>query len=325
MRSAWRGRRWQRIALAVGTLVASSAILLVLVYRERDVLLTYQWDLRWDLVAYACILLNIGLIIAAFVWADIMRRLGSNVATFDHVRYFAVAHLARRLPGTLWYVAGRSYFYQAHGDSVRLVAVASGLEFIITVVSCAAVALAFVALLMAQLPGYYLLGLLAAVGVGIVFTHPAVVRALLRRMKMGDVTQLRYASILRWLILYALIWLLGGLILFLIAAAIAPLGWEHLAYVIGVWCSVSAISVAVFFLPSNFGVTEVGISLLLSAIMPSAIAVLVAVMARLLFIAYELIGAGAILAVHSLMQRRHPRRTPDASVSPNVDLHSSQN
>lgn len=309
--SAPQGRRRRRIALAAGTLVASTAILLLLVYRERDVLLTYEWNLRWDYIAYSCVLLILGLILAARIWADMMRALGSKVATLDHVRYFSIAHLARRLPGTLWYIAGRGYFYQQHGDSVRLVAVASGLELIITVVSGAAVALAFIPWLLAELPGYYLGGLILAVVAGLIFTHPVVVGKLLRRMGLRDVPDLRYTAILRWLVLYAAIWLMGGLILFLIAAGVTPLPWDQLGYVIGVWCVVSVVSVAVFFLPSNFGITEVGISLLLANIMPSSVAVLVAVLARLLIMAYELVGVALIVGVHGLLShQRRPDSTP---------------
>ena len=303
MITALRSRQWYRVALAFLTITASCSILALLIYRERDVLLAYDWDLRWSYIVASFVVLFIGLILAAAVWADMMRVLGSRASWAQHLRNYSIAHLARRLPGTLWYLAGRSYLYKQQGDSVRLVAVSSGLELIVSVASGATVTLAFFAFLIAELPRSYLVGTAIAAGLGILTMHPAVVRMLLARMRLrNDAASVGYGSVIRWFAVYALIWLLGGLILYLIAAAVTPLPWSNLAYVTGVWCLVGVISVAVFFLPSNLGITEVGLSLLLTNIMPSSVAVLVAIMARLLITLYEIVGVGMILLVLRFFQ-----------------------
>jgi len=295
MIQALRQRQWKKLALTLFTVLISVGILFVLLYREREVLLTYDWDLNWVYIFAAMIALIIGLFVAALIWADMMRTLGSQVSTTVHVRYYAVSQLAKRLPGTIWYVAGRGYLYRQHGESVRMVTVASSLELVISVVSGAVLTLALTGYVLADLPGYYRFGLMAAAGAGILATHPRTISVVLHRLGLHDVPSVPYINIARWLVLYLFPWLVGGLVLYLVAAAVISLPLEHLPYVLGVFSLVGTLSVMVIFLPSNFGFTEVGISLLLSAIMPSSFAVLIAVLTRVLMLIYELIGLGLIV------------------------------
>ena len=67
---------------------------------------------------------------------------------------------------------------------------------------------------------------------------------------------------------------------------------------------VGVLSVVVFVLPSNFGLTEVGLSLLLSAIMPSSLAVVVAVLTRVLMTIFSALACGMIVAATTLWRRQ---------------------
>ena len=294
MIQALKQRHWKKAALTFFTILISVGILFALLYREREVLLTYDWDLNWAYIFAAMVILIFGLIAAALIWADMMRSLGSRVSTSDHVRYYAISQLAKRLPGTIWYVAGRGYLYKQHGESVRMVTVASSLELVISVVSGAALTLALATYILADLPSYYRIGLIAAALVGMAATHPRVIDAVLHRLGIHDAPKVPYANIIRWLLLYLIPWLVGGLVLYLIAISVLPLPLSDLPYVMGAFSLVGTLSVLVIFLPSNFGFTEVGLSLLLSAIMPSSFAVLIAVLTRVLMLVYELIGLGLI-------------------------------
>ena len=89
-----------------------------------------------------------------------------------------------------------------------------------------------------------------------------------------------------------------------IAFAVTGVSPAHMAYLIGCWSLVGTLLVVVFFLPSNFGFTEVGLSLLLSAVMPSSLAVLVAVLSRLFTMGFELLAAGLALPLIRWFERR---------------------
>lgn len=288
-----------RIALTVGALFVSTAVLVLLVYRERDVLLDYDWNLRYEYIFAAFGLSLAAMLLPAFVWTSVMRSLGNKLTRVEHFRYYFISHVARRLPGTVWYLIGRNYFYKQHGESMRLVGVASGLEFVIAVSSGAFISLLLAKSMWAQLSQIYLLFLIAALVFGAVATHPRTIQWGLRKMSLELAVRVRYGHIAIWFTIYVVIWFLGGVGLFLIANAVTPVPTSDLPYVIGSWCLVGTLSFLVFFLPSNFGITEVGLSLLLTAIMPSSLAVFVAVFSRLLLMLFEAVAVGLVLVATS--------------------------
>lgn len=324
----WAGRR-KTILLALFSFAAVAGILGILVYRQWDAFATFQWQLNWGAVLVSFGLLLVGLVLAAGMWSNMMRVLGSQLPAMLHIRYYVISHLARRLPGTVWYIAGRGYLYHQHGEPVRLVTIASGLEYVLLTLAGALVSLAIWAGILRNLSltNYGALGI--TVILGALAVHPASIRWYLRRTGLADAPALAYHHILFWLAIGAVIWLLGGGMFYALAYAIAGVAPAYLMYVIGSWCLVGTLSVVVFFLPSNFGFTELGMSLLLSAIMPSSLAVVVAVLSRVFFIAFDLIAAGLFFGTSSLvrrLRRSHPRQapargpqTPDIGSAPEVE------
>ncbi|MFN8491995.1 MAG: hypothetical protein U0350_30620 [Caldilineaceae bacterium] len=241
--------RW-RLLLAAAMLIFSIGLLCLLIYREYAVLHAYQWRLRWQYIIGGFGVLLPGLLLAAAVWADLMHTLGSQVRFLDHVRYYAISHLGRRLPGTLWYVAGRSYFYKQHNASLTLIATASGIELLISVVSGALVTMLFAVSMFKALPLTSLLSLVLILILGLPFMHPQVIDWILRRMKLPVPQLLRYTELARWLIGYALIWIIGGVVFFLIINAVTALAYIHLPFVIAIWSLVGTLSITVFFYPA---------------------------------------------------------------------------
>jgi hypothetical protein len=72
---------------------------------------------------------------------------------------------------------------------------------------------------------------------------------------------------------------------------------------IGSWSLVGTLSFLVFFLPSNLGFSEVGWSLLLATLVPSALAVVVAVVNRIIVLIYEIVTVAGILLLIRLARR----------------------
>jgi len=289
------------MALALITAALSLGVLGFLLYREREVLLAHDWQVRPAFLVVGLALMLGGTLLAAWIWSSLMGALGSRVSFAHHLRIYCLSQLSKRIPGTLWYVAGRGYLYRQHAESVRLVTVATGLELVITVLSGALVTLVCAAYALVDLQRLHLIGLAAAVGVGLALTHPRSITWLLRSSGLAEPPALRYLRVLLWLGGYVLLYVIGGLIFFTVANVVTPLGIQHLPYLIGSWSLVSTLSILVFFLPSNLGFTEVGLTLLLTGLMPSSLAVLVAVLSRLLFLVYELISVGVILGAQPLV------------------------
>lgn len=303
MTTFWRQRRTVRVIGVAITILAAITMLAALVYRERVALLAYDWRLQWELLLPAFLLLGVGLALASHVWTSIMTGLGSSVSRLAHLRYYVLSHLVRRLPGTLWYVASRAYFYQQHGDSMRLVTVASSVELVMLALSGGLTTLIFWSFALHNLSENYLILLGITVTMGLAASHPATVRWLMQRAGLQDAPVLTFRQVFGWLAEYVLIWLLGGVMFFFLANVVTPVSLTEISYIVGCWSLVGTMSVIVFFLPMNFGFTEVGLSVLLSAIMPSSVAVLVAVMSRIMILLFEIVLAALFSGAIALHQR----------------------
>lgn len=291
-----------RIIASLG-IVATIGTLGILIYRGRESLLTYDWQVNWVAVLLAFGILIVTFVIVAFTWIAEMRALGSKLPIPVHLNHYIVSHLIRRLPGTIWYIAGRGYLYQQQGESARLVAVASSLELVLLSVSAAVVALLLWGTYLQRLPGNSLWLIAGIIGVGLILVQPRINRWLLRRIGKVDAPMLHYRQIISWLFSYMIAWIGSGLIFYLIAYAFTGLGSEHMLYTIGAWALVGALSVLVFFLPSNFGFTEIGLTVLMSVVMPTSVAAALVLIARVVLTSFDLLAVGLWLSFEAIRRK----------------------
>ena len=186
---------------------------------------------------------------------------------------------------------------------MRLVTVASSVELVMLALSGGLTTLLFWSFALRNLSENYLILLGITVAVSLAASHPATVRWLMQRVGLQDAPALTFRQVLGWLAEYVLIWLLGGVMFFFLANVVTPAPLTELSYMVGCWSLIGTLSVIVFFLPTNFGFTEVGLSVLLSAIMPSSVAVLVAVMSRIMILLFEIVLAALFSGAIALRQR----------------------
>lgn len=286
-----------RIFLPLFSILFTCCVLGVLIYQDWDALFSQTWEIKWINSLYAFIVLLAGMFIAAFVWADLLHSLGSRVSLAHHLRYYFISQLAKRLPGTVWYVAERGYFYKQHGDSVRLIAIASSIELSIAIFTGILITLVCLSQVVMSFSFNYLLLLtLLLIGLILLLTPRSVYFFLrwLQREQL-EVVQYSYAKLLLWIVCYILLWLLGGIVLYFNIKLLHPLTFHHLLYIIGSWTAVGTLSVLVFFLPTNLGFTEIGLSLLLVQVLPSSLAAVITVASRVLILLYEVIGTSLVL------------------------------
>ncbi len=82
-------------------------------------------------------------------------------------------------------------------------------------------------------------------------------------MKDVDLPEIKYRKIFSWLVLYLLIWILGGTILYLVTVSFYP-GVSSWLYGLAAWSAAGVSGTLVTFLPSGLGLVEVVSSLVLS-------------------------------------------------------------
>jgi glycosyltransferase 2 family protein len=278
-----------RLIFTVGMILASAAILFFLVYRQREILVQHEWRLEPVSILLSFFIYCIALFLVVWVWASIMDAVGSNIPIVKHFRYYCISNLAKRIPGTIWYIASRAQFYRAEAVPMRFTSLASGVEVAVTTVAGILVSLFFAVPIIAT----YDISLLwfgLALLIGLVSIHPRVLGWLLKRLG-ADTSHFSYTALLKWLIGYILVWVSGGVVLYFIGNIITTIEFKYLGYLIGSWALIGVLTTVLFFSPSNLGVTEVGLSLLLSNIMPSPIAVVIAIAARIIIILYDIVWA----------------------------------
>ncbi len=293
------GKLWPKLALwsqnqairkffVLGLTLVILAGLGAMIYNSRELLLSYEWRIRPLPLIASFLIYTVALALAALAWGLIMNQIAGESSWIGHLRIYYVTNLTKRLPGVLWYVLGRTVMYDQVGVSKTLVSVGSGLEFILLIVSGIMVSLLSWPLLPALdlgKPWWLLLGLIG----GLIVVHPTVINFILHKLRIRSDTfrALRYRSIMAWLFIYFVIWLMGGIILFSVIATIYPISLTLLPGVIGAWGLSGIIAMLGTFSPSGFGLREISLSLLLALLIPSGVAVIAAILIRILLTLYE--------------------------------------
>lgn len=273
-----------------------------MIYRQKDVLLNYTWEFRPLPLIGTFLFYLLTLAESAWVWGWIMNAVARPFPQRVHFKNYMMSHVARRLPGTVWYIAGRAYFYNQAGIDARVTSLGSGLEYAVILASGVVTSTLFAASLIADLslnPWIMVIVFVASLSI----LYPPVMQRIFRLARIES-QPVPNRKIFLWVAAYVVIWITGGVTLFCTANIVYPLPISDLGYVIGSYSLVGLGSMLLLLAPSTVGVTEVGLSLLLSRIMPSSIAPIVAILSRALLTLEEILLAGMIYSWQRLRDHR---------------------
>jgi glycosyltransferase 2 family protein len=267
-----------------------------LVYRERATLLDHVWRIYPAPLLLAILIYALDVMWAAVLWGSILNRLGCRIKFLQHYRFYCLSHLAKRIPGTLWYIANRATLYSESGVDMKLTTAASGMEFALILISAACTTLVFsLPILAAHHVPTWVIGLVFLAA--LLCIHPRVMRYLFGLLNV-EASSFDFKDLLRWTIGYIVMWLLGGVMFYFMASIYYPLPWQAVSYIVGAWSLVGLVSYLLLLSPTNFGVTEIGLSLLLTSIMPAPVAVVAAVTSRILTTLVDLLMGIAWVAIN---------------------------
>jgi uncharacterized membrane protein YbhN (UPF0104 family) len=281
-RDIQRGAALVLLALTLGALA-------LLVARHWDELRAAPWRLEPGRLLLGLTLQAAAIGLDALIWVDISHRLGASWDPRRDLRVYAYSLLARRLPGAVWHVVGRAAFYSDAGLGRRVGLMGSAIEAGLIVLTGIAIALAF-------FPDLWPLGALA--GLSLLAVSPLIFRTAMRLLLRGRGEWLPPPGRLyRWILLYALAWLVGCLGAFLQFDALYPLDpslFPHL-----VWAATSSIvaSAAVVILPGGLGVRELGLTALLGDVIAPAVAAALAVAYRVAIATIEVLWSLGVILI----------------------------
>jgi hypothetical protein len=258
--------------------------------RNWDDLVAYDWhvDYRHALLAFACYSVALGF--AVLGWTLMMRHLTPVSSPSKHLKYYAYTNLLKRLPAPLLNIFGRVYFYQQEGISNSLMVTISLLEWVVIILSGLIVYLLTSPFL--PLPPVWRSPLIPTgiLIIGALLVRPKTLRAVLRLFGQGDLpVSFGYGDLLLWVVVYSMVWGIGGLVLYVGINTVYTLPVARLPAAIGIWTVSGLIPTLMLITPVGLGLKELTLSFLLSYLMPSPLAVVVALLMRVGLVLFEIV------------------------------------
>lgn len=269
-------------------------------------------DADWWLLVYALLVGLVGMTIIGLNWRVILRDLGASTGSVrSNLHQYFVGQLGKYVPGGIWPVVGRAEM--AHRGGTNRAAAYAG-----TLLSLAATYLA--ALLTAALFAASALvrgerigwwgWLLLVVPVGLMALHPRVLTwgvQLMSRLAGREISlQVPTWSKSVWMVSRHIpAWLAISFATFLVSAALE--GGATFDQVGVATCVSWFLGFVVIGLPGGIGVREAVFVSLIGSAVGDSVGATVALLARIVFIAVDLVGAGVSTGVHWSTSSETPR------------------
>ena len=282
--------RAARIIFGAAIVLFSLAFLAYFTYSNWATLTAHHWQIDYGQLALT-LLLNLGAYLAAIgAWHLMIDRLAGVGSLLLNAKIYCYSAVARRLPGVAWDIATRVVMYDYAGASKAVVSVASILELLLIALSGILLYLALMPFTLSYVSHWGSWAPLVAVVLGIVLTHPRVVTYAVRKVKKDALpVSLQYRDTLLWLFLYILDWLLGGLMLYATIRVVHPLPTAYILQLLADWTLAGVLMSLGTFMPTTLALKEVTLTVLMSRYMPEYIAMVGAILTRLLTVAYSIL------------------------------------
>jgi hypothetical protein len=250
-------------------------------YTRRQELATIQWSAQWRVLLLLVGMYGLSLMVNFIVWHSCLRSIMTIPWSRD-LETYAYSNLSRRLPSGLGYFFVRAVRYRTEDLDPPIVLYFSAQELLLQVVTGVLLALLFshsvvtinwitVALaIMLVLPVMFVL-------------RPSLLSGLLHRVSRSSSplpAKVSRRLVLGWLIAYALTWLNGGLMLYILLSNMAGTGVMSLRQTLGSWSFAGSLGLLGSLVPLGQFARDAALSLLLQSYMPLSIAATAALVFR---------------------------------------------
>jgi hypothetical protein len=278
-------------------MLASLAAGAWVVLRDWNALSAQPWRLDWGMLGISAVVYACALALAILGWTMIMHALESKATPQQNAQFFLYSWIARRLPTPGPYVASRVLLYEDIGVPKRVTMMGIFWENVLLIASAALLSLALLSTTSLVSEHMPLPLVLVVFAVGLLFVvRPtiltALVNMLLRALKKEPLTiSLSPLMTLLVLTLYGVMWLLGGVILFLLAGTVYAIEWDMLPLVIQSWIVSGLLSYIGFLVPLGLGFRDLSLVVLLALFLPLPVTIVVVLLVRMWITLNELLWA----------------------------------
>jgi hypothetical protein len=296
-----------RMAVRIAVVVLVVGCLAGAVVAESDRIAAIDWRFSPGWLALCILSLLAFQLCHIEIWRWMLRALGGEVEPRRGRAIWSATLLARYVPTSMLMAIGRVALCEREGVSKRVTLASVVYEFALTVITALALAVYLVLKLDWFDAHAYLRWLAVAVPiVGIACLHPAIFHrvadAVFKRMGRDPLPlSLGFGRVLEFAAMYLVSFVVAGCSVWAMAHALHPLGAGDTAAAIASYGLGYVAGVLAFVIPGSLGAREAGVALGLSAVVPGAVAIAVAIAVRLLQMGVEVLYA----VVTPLLARRH--------------------
>ena len=264
----------------------------------------------WDVAGAAmCAIAGLGCMMLA--WRALLADLGSRLPLPAAIRVMFVGQLGKYVPGAVWAVAAQVELARDYAVPRRRSATASLVSMAVTLVVGLVAAGVTLPLVSAHAVRQYW-WVLAVTPLVVVCLYPPVIKfgldrvlRVLRRAPLeGSVGRGGMARALGWTTLG---WLFYGAHAWFLISVFAGKSGHTFALSLGAYALAWAVGFLIIFFPGGIGPREVALIAVLAPVMPSASALVVALVSRVVMTVGDLAWAGAGLAIGRASRPAGPR------------------
>jgi len=249
--------------------------------------------------------------IQIWAWYLITVKLGIALSISDTLKSWFYSQLGKYLPGKVWLLLSRFYFYESKGRSKKSVSVALYFEMA-TMIGAACLIFLAVLIFHKEKWLYYswrqLGWVLPLLLLGFASLHPRVLQKIsnwvLVRFKREPLSfSFSYADIL-WILFVCIIsWMVGGVGFYFFVDSVYPVTPDYIPFLTGDLAISSTLGLIALFAPSGLGVREGALVYLLSFMMATPVAVIISVLTRIWMTLVEIGLIGVVYLLRQLQKR----------------------
>jgi uncharacterized membrane protein YbhN (UPF0104 family) len=278
-------------------------------------------DIPFTLRLFPCILSTLIFAFSYFIqiwaWYLITLKLGIALPIRETLESWFYSQLGKYLPGKVWLLLSRFYFYESKGRARKAISVALYLEMVTVIVASGLIFLAALILFKEMGPfysgGQFWCLALAFILLAFFFLHPRVLQGILNwilvHVKKEPVfLSISYANILWILFVCIVAWVVGGIGFYLFVDSVYPVVPQYILFLTGALAISSTLGLIAIFAPSGLGVREGVLVYLLSFMMAAPVAVILSILTRLWMTLIE-IGLIGVIYLHGQLRKQEKKRT----------------
>jgi uncharacterized membrane protein YbhN (UPF0104 family) len=272
-----------------------------------------NWRFRPAALLLAILAFCVYLVGSSEIWRRLLRALGPDLPPLKGDAIWFASGLGRYVPTALLLPMLRMAMAEREGVPKRITLASVAYEVALFFTASVIIGAYFV-ITLPDLEGLWqrylvlVLPALALVAVHPRVFHPLADRALKRMGRAPLPFSLPAARTLEFVGLYALACIAAGTGVYCLAQSIFPVGADNLPTLVSSYAVANTVAILAFILPGGLGAREASMAAALAPVMPTAPAVAIAVLSRILQVALEVFFA----SVGMVLRRRQAAATASA-------------